>query len=60
MTDENAYRSVQARTCEVPSGKYRGLCINRNNCVEVCQSEGYGYGKCSKIRRRCICLNPCN
>ncbi|PON49559.1 Gamma Purothionin, partial [Parasponia andersonii] len=57
---KRAMRSAEAKTCEVESGKYKGLCIKRNNCVEICQSDGYAYGKCSKILRRCICLKPCN
>ena len=60
MTDDSAVRSIQARTCEVPSEKYKGLCMKRHNCVEICQSEGYSYGRCSKILRCCICLKPCN
>lgn len=60
MGTEEIMIQSEARTCEVESRAYKGLCIDRHNCVLVCQSEGYSYGKCSKVLRRCLCLKPCN
>ncbi|KAM6582842.1 hypothetical protein CsatB_009844 [Cannabis sativa] len=59
ISHEISLSGTEAKTCEVESEKYSGLCLYRDNCVEICQSEGFPYGKCSKIRRRCMCLKPC-
>ncbi|KAG8498720.1 hypothetical protein CXB51_005052 [Gossypium anomalum] len=51
--------TVEGRKCESPSHKFKGMCMNRDNCATVCQTEGYEDGKCEGFRRRCICIKPC-
>ncbi|WZZ14135.1 hypothetical protein YC2023_107224 [Brassica napus] len=32
--------TVEARTCESKSHKFRGPCVSRHNCANVCHNEG--------------------
>ncbi|PRQ30386.1 putative defensin, plant [Rosa chinensis] len=50
----------EAKICEVPSKTFKGLCVKDRNCVVRCHSEGYGNGKCSHVRRQCMCLKICD
>ncbi|CAA7043774.1 unnamed protein product [Microthlaspi erraticum] len=48
---------VEARTCQSASGKFKGVCLNSDNCAKVCSGEGFAGGKCSNIN--CYCTKPC-
>nr|QIZ15303.1 defensin [Camelina sativa] len=47
--------TVEARTCESKSHRFRGPCVSRHNCGNVCHNEGFSGGKCRGSRRRCFC-----
>ncbi|CAH2045772.1 unnamed protein product [Thlaspi arvense] len=49
--------AVEARTCESPSGRFQGVCLNSKNCASVCPSEGFSGGHCSSLR--CYCTKKC-
>ncbi|CAF2143078.1 hypothetical protein BRARA_B03089 [Brassica rapa] len=51
--------SVEARTCESQSHRFKGPCVSENNCANVCHNEGFGGGKCRGLRRRCFCTRHC-
>ncbi|PUZ46223.1 hypothetical protein GQ55_7G035100 [Panicum hallii var. hallii] len=51
--------AVQARECEKDSAKFVGLCMNVDNCANVCRGEGFASARCSTFRRRCVCVKPC-
>ncbi|CAG7862113.1 hypothetical protein HID58_033610 [Brassica napus] len=51
--------TVEARTCESKSHKFRGPCVSRHNCANVCHNEGFHGGKCRGFRRRCYCTRHC-
>ncbi|MBA0711431.1 hypothetical protein Golax_010617, partial [Gossypium laxum] len=42
--------AVEGRKCESPSHKFKGMCMNHDNCATVCQTEGYEDGKCEGFR----------
>ncbi|CAL5197290.1 unnamed protein product [Lathyrus oleraceus] len=50
---------AEARECESPSQKFKGLCFSDTNCASVCQTEGFPGGKCEGLRHRCFCTKPC-
>ncbi|XP_048496591.1 defensin Ec-AMP-D2-like [Beta vulgaris subsp. vulgaris] len=50
---------VEARICESPSYRFRGICVSRNNCANVCKTEGFPGGRCRGFRRRCFCYKHC-
>ncbi|XP_021733735.1 defensin-like protein [Chenopodium quinoa] len=52
-------RVAEARTCETASHKFKGACISKRNCENVCQTEGFSGGDCKGLRRRCFCTKPC-
>nr|ADQ43197.1 unknown [Schrenkiella parvula] len=52
-----AMGQVEAKTCESPSGKYHGVCLNAKNCASVCPSEGFTGGHCKSLR--CYCIKTC-
>ncbi|KAL6645271.1 hypothetical protein ACP70R_016879 [Stipagrostis hirtigluma subsp. patula] len=51
---------AEARTCESQSHKFRGPCVRRANCANVCRTEGFQGGKCRGFRRRCFCTTHCH
>nr|GMD76955.1 defensin-like protein P322 [Ipomoea batatas] len=55
----NTIMVAEARSCESPSGKFKGTCSQDTNCATVCMSEGFSGGTCKGFRRRCICTKPC-
>ncbi|VYS51800.1 unnamed protein product [Arabidopsis thaliana] len=48
---------VEARTCESPSNKFQGVCLNSQSCAKACPSEGFSGGRCSSLR--CYCSKAC-
>ncbi|KAF3774338.1 Defensin J1-2 [Nymphaea thermarum] len=50
---------AEARMCDTPSSRFRGLCFSDSNCQTVCHGEGFPHGDCHGFRRRCICSKPC-
>ncbi|KAL6196825.1 hypothetical protein ACLB2K_032438 [Fragaria x ananassa] len=59
LTSQEMVIQSEARVCEVPSKTFTGLCFRDTHCIVRCHSEGYGYGKCSHVLRRCRCLKAC-
>nr|ADQ43196.1 unknown [Schrenkiella parvula] len=51
--------TVEARTCESQSHRFKGKCLSDGNCGNVCHNEGFGGGKCRGFRRRCFCTRNC-
>ncbi|WVZ55322.1 hypothetical protein U9M48_005995 [Paspalum notatum var. saurae] len=51
---------AEARTCQSQSHRFRGPCVRRENCANVCRTEGFPDGKCRGFRRRCFCLTHCH
>ncbi|XP_059286933.1 defensin-like protein P322 [Lycium ferocissimum] len=49
---------AEARTCQSPSRLYKGECLSEN-CLVVCESEGFTDGDCRGLHYRCICTKPC-
>ncbi|KAI5648425.1 hypothetical protein M9H77_34430 [Catharanthus roseus] len=49
----------EGKMCGSPSDKFRWLCVDHQKCVAICESEGFEYGKCEGLRRRCICFKAC-
>ncbi|KAG8073309.1 hypothetical protein GUJ93_ZPchr0006g40975 [Zizania palustris] len=50
---------AEARLCESQSHRYKGPCVRRSNCANVCKTEGFPDGHCRGFRRRCFCTRPC-
>ncbi|WMV23077.1 hypothetical protein MTR67_016462, partial [Solanum verrucosum] len=50
---------AEGRTCESQSHKYKGPCVRKSNCANVCQTEGFTGGHCRGVRRRCFCTKHC-
>ncbi|XAR64028.1 hypothetical protein NMG60_11024223 [Bertholletia excelsa] len=50
---------AEGRTCESQSHKFKGACVSRTNCANVCKTEGFPGGHCRGFRRRCFCTKPC-
>ncbi|KAL2921601.1 Defensin-like protein [Bienertia sinuspersici] len=50
---------AEARTCETKSHRFKGLCVRKNNCAAICQTEGFWGGHCRGFRRRCFCIKRC-
>ncbi|XP_050230353.2 defensin-like protein 2 [Mercurialis annua] len=50
---------AEARTCESQSHKFKGTCVSRSNCANVCKNEGFPGGHCRGFRRRCFCTRHC-
>ncbi|KAL9240237.1 hypothetical protein vseg_014481 [Gypsophila vaccaria] len=59
MSTEIATKAVEARTCESQSHRFKGTCVSRSNCANVCKTEGFPGGHCRGFRRRCFCLTHC-
>ncbi|KAL1222691.1 Defensin-like protein 2 [Cardamine amara subsp. amara] len=51
--------TVEARTCESQSHRFKGTCMNEQNCRDICHNEGFIGGKCRGFRRRCFCTRNC-
>ncbi|CAA7043773.1 unnamed protein product [Microthlaspi erraticum] len=51
--------AVEARTCESGSHKFKGTCVSKSNCANVCHGEGFSGGHCRGLRRRCFCTRHC-
>ncbi|KAF0911053.1 hypothetical protein E2562_005440 [Oryza meyeriana var. granulata] len=50
---------AEARTCESQSHRFKGPCVRKSNCANVCSTEGFPDGHCRGFRRRCFCTRPC-
>ncbi|KAI4313399.1 hypothetical protein L6164_026384 [Bauhinia variegata] len=50
---------AEARSCDSPSHRFKGICLSSRNCASVCQTEGFPRGNCRGFRRRCLCSKPC-
>ncbi|KAL5218178.1 hypothetical protein ABZP36_018862 [Zizania latifolia] len=50
---------AEARLCESQSHRYKGPCVRKSNCANVCRTEGFPDGHCRGFRRRCFCTRPC-
>uniref|UniRef100_M1B7U5 Defensin n=2 Tax=Solanum tuberosum TaxID=4113 RepID=M1B7U5_SOLTU len=50
---------VEAKTCESPSRRFKGLCFNTWKCRFVCSTERFSSGHCNGLRHRCICTKQC-
>ncbi|KAF0892438.1 hypothetical protein E2562_016725 [Oryza meyeriana var. granulata] len=50
---------AQARECETPSSKFKGMCMIDANCGHLCKTEGFLGGDCRGFRRRCMCTTAC-
>ncbi|KAM7463338.1 hypothetical protein LguiA_031459 [Lonicera macranthoides] len=50
---------AEGRTCESQSQKFKGSCVSRTNCANVCKTEGFPGGHCRGFRRRCFCTKHC-
>ncbi|XP_022726904.1 defensin-like protein 1 [Durio zibethinus] len=59
LTTEMGAISVEGRTCESQSHRFKGACVSENNCAAVCQTEGFLGGNCRGFRRRCFCTKQC-
>nr|QLH55377.1 defensin 3 [Allium sativum]QLH55380.1 defensin 3 [Allium sativum] len=53
------FAATEARTCLSQSQKYKGPCLRRSNCANVCRTEGFPGGECRGFRRRCFCAKNC-
>ncbi|ESQ33095.1 hypothetical protein EUTSA_v10005228mg [Eutrema salsugineum] len=51
--------TVEARTCESKSHRFKGACLSETNCKNVCHNEGFRGGNCRGLRRRCFCTRNC-
>ncbi|NP_001146981.1 flower-specific gamma-thionin precursor [Zea mays] len=51
---------AEARTCQSQSHRFRGPCLRRSNCANVCRTEGFPGGRCRGFRRRCFCTTHCH
>ncbi|KAI0513699.1 hypothetical protein KFK09_009729 [Dendrobium nobile] len=49
----------EKRTCESKSHRFKGLCFSASNCGHVCRTEGFQFGNCRGLRRRCYCTKHC-
>ncbi|KAF4361306.1 hypothetical protein F8388_001195 [Cannabis sativa] len=47
------------RTCEAQSHHFKGPCVRKSNCANVCRTEGFPSGHCRGFRRRCFCTKHC-
>ncbi|KAL6198808.1 hypothetical protein ACLB2K_028596 [Fragaria x ananassa] len=59
LTSQEMVMHCEAAICKVPSKTFKGMCFSQKNCIVRCHSEGYGWGECSHLRRRCMCYKPC-
>ncbi|PKA48227.1 Defensin J1-2 [Apostasia shenzhenica] len=51
--------TASKRICQLRSHRFRGFCFSRNNCGNVCRTEGFQFGHCRGLRRRCYCTKHC-
>ncbi|KAJ7954441.1 Defensin-like protein [Quillaja saponaria] len=58
-TDMGPTMVTEARVCESQSHRFKGPCVRRSNCANVCQTEGFPGGHCRGFRRRCFCVKKC-
>ncbi|XP_020080866.1 defensin-like protein 1 [Ananas comosus] len=49
----------EARLCESQSHRFKGTCLNDDNCAVVCQHEGFSGGRCRGFWRKCYCTKQC-
>ncbi|KAM3372901.1 hypothetical protein ACQJBY_013909 [Aegilops geniculata] len=52
-------QAEEARVCETDSTRFKGICMVGTNCANICLTEGFTSGKCSGLKRKCICTKPC-
>ncbi|RXH98587.1 hypothetical protein DVH24_010912 [Malus domestica] len=60
ITSREMVMHSEAKICSEPSKTFKGICIIQRNCMVRRHSEGYGYGKCSHVLRRCMFYKPCD
>ncbi|XP_049403861.1 defensin J1-2-like [Solanum stenotomum] len=53
------FSTVEAKTCESQSRRFKGLCFNTWKCRFVCSTERFSSGHCNGLRHRCICTKQC-
>ncbi|CAN4080988.1 unnamed protein product [Withania somnifera] len=53
------FATAEARTCESQSHRFKGPCVRKSNCANVCRTEGFTGGHCRGVRRRCFCTKHC-
>ncbi|KAK4759389.1 hypothetical protein SAY87_022520 [Trapa incisa] len=58
-SDMGGMTTVEARTCESQSHRFKGACLSDHNCASVCLTEGFHGGKCRGFRHRCFCTKQC-
>ncbi|XP_062113099.1 defensin-like protein [Humulus lupulus] len=59
VATEMGPRVAEARTCEAQSHRFKGPCVRKSNCANVCRTEGFPDGHCRGLRRRCFCTKHC-
>ncbi|PON78327.1 Plant defensin [Trema orientale] len=59
VATEMGPRAAEARTCESQSHRFKGPCVRKSNCANVCRTEGFPSGHCRGFRRRCFCTKHC-
>ncbi|KAL8461852.1 hypothetical protein ACS0TY_033080 [Phlomoides rotata] len=47
----------EAAICGAPSRFFTGLCFSSKNCSEICEKDGFLFGKCKMLK--CICKKDC-
>ncbi|XP_059286932.1 defensin-like protein P322 [Lycium ferocissimum] len=57
-TEMGSMQIAEARTCQSPSRHFKGECLSEN-CLDVCEAEGFTDGECLGPHFRCICSKPC-
>jgi hypothetical protein len=52
---------AEARDCVSQSFKFKGVCLSKNNCVNVCRAENFSDGECRSdgIELKCYCKKIC-
>ncbi|KNA06414.1 hypothetical protein SOVF_181290 [Spinacia oleracea] len=59
LSTEIGTKVAEARICESASYRFKGICVSRSNCANVCKNEGFPGGRCRGFRRRCLCYKHC-
>ncbi|KAI3446737.1 hypothetical protein Pfo_003402 [Paulownia fortunei] len=60
FAEELVIYSEATRMCKSRSREHKGRrCYNRN-CNLICLHEGFVYGRCSPLYRKCYCYKPCS
>ncbi|XP_042488298.1 defensin Tk-AMP-D1.1-like [Macadamia integrifolia] len=60
FASEEMMVQVNGTYCGGRSKTFKGLCLSNENCANVCRTEGFTGGLCTKIFRHCHCEAPCD